>query len=160
MLPDKFHGIELNRRQYYLGCMNDYDKSARQGVHRSEDLTALLAALDREPSEIKKWVKRTRLYTAASRPPGGVTERVATKMTTLAPDPLPAFDTVFDAMAWDDANPREPAESSFLDLQGYGVEDVKKVKRGRLRQLRRMVGHVPFFNRTVARVNALRANRA
>jgi hypothetical protein len=159
-LPERFPDLEVDRRQYYVGCLNDYVKAARQGAYRSEDLRALLAALDREPAPIRKWVKRTRLYAAAVRQPGSVTERVATKVAMLAPEPLPRFDTVWDAMAWDAENPRERADSTFLDLRGYGLDDVKRVRKRRYKRFRRVIGRVPFVNRTLARVNTLRANRA
>jgi hypothetical protein len=55
-LPERFPGFEIDRRQYYVGCLNDYVKAARNGAYRSEDLAALLSALDDEPSQIRKSV--------------------------------------------------------------------------------------------------------
>jgi hypothetical protein len=158
ILPDRFGNLEVDRRQYYIGCLNDYVKAARTGAHRSDDQALLLASLEREPSEIKKPVKRTRLYAAAIRPPGSVREKVGTKIATIAPEPLPTFETVFDAMAWDEANPREPVAATFVDLD-RGLDQVKKVKR--MRRLRRAIGYVPGAHRLAARVNELRnATRA
>jgi hypothetical protein len=158
ILPDRFGNLEIDRRQYYIGCLNDYVKAARTGAHRSDDQALLLASLEREPSEIKKPVKRTRLYAAAIRPPGSVREKVGTKIATIAPEPLPTFETVFDAMAWDEANPREPVAATFVDLD-RGLDQVKKVKR--MRRLRRAIGYVPGAHRLAARVNELRnATRA
>jgi hypothetical protein len=158
MLPERFGNLKIDRRQYYIGCLNDYVKAARAGAHRSEDLASLLAALEQEPSEVKRPVKRTRIYAAAVRPPGSVREKVGTKIATIAPEPLPSFDTVFDAMAWDAANPREPVAATFVDLH-RGLDEVKKVQR--MRRIRRAIAYVPGANRLAARVNDLRnATRA
>jgi glycosyltransferase involved in cell wall biosynthesis len=141
-LPEGFGGIEVDRRQYYAGCLADYFKSAREGTHRSEDLASLLAALEREPADVRQWVRRTPVYAAATRRPGGVKERVQATMDKLAPPPLPAFDTVFDALAWDEANPREPAGASFLELRGYGLDEAGQFRRPRYRRLGRALGNV------------------
>jgi hypothetical protein len=158
MLPERFGKLEIDRPQYYIGCLNDYVKAARSGARRTDELASLLAALEEERSAVKKLVKRTRLYAAATRPPGSVREKIGTKIATIAPEPLPRFDTVFAAMAWDAANPREPVAATFIDLH-HGLEQVKKIRR--MRRLRRAVGYVPGANRLAARVNGLRnAGRA
>ena len=157
-VPDLFGDIAIDRPQYYLGCLNDYVKAARHGARRDVDLDLLLAALEREPREVAKRVKQTSLYAGAVAT-GGVKERVAASIASITPDPFPAFDTVFDAMAWDEANPREPIDASFVDLR-YGIDQMKKVKtRRKYRRLRKAVGRVPFVNRSLARVNGMRNTR-
>jgi glycosyl transferase family 2 len=160
-VPDLLGHFEIDRRQYYLGCFLDYVKAARHGARRDTDLALLLAALEREPSEVKKWVMETSLYASAVAP-GGVKERVAGTLASLAPNPLPEFDSVFDAMAWDNAHPREPIETSFMDLR-RGLDQMNKVRRRRRkhRRLRKAIGRVPLANRLIARLNGLRStNRA
>ncbi len=114
-LPEPLPEVEIDRTQYYLGCLNDFVKAERSGARRDEDLVTLLEALEREPAEVRAIVQRTRLYLTATRA-DGVTERLKTRIASAVATPLPDFDTVFDAMAWDEANPRAPAESSFVDL--------------------------------------------
>jgi len=142
-VPELIGHRDVDHRQYYVGCLNDYVKAARHGARRDEDLAALLGALEREPAEVRKWVKSTSLYAAAVTPPGVVREKVAATIATLAPSPLPTFPTVFDAMAWDERNPREPLEASFVDLR-YGLDRVKQVsaarRRRRYRTLRKAIG--------------------
>jgi hypothetical protein len=159
MVPDRFPDLELDRAQYYLGCLNDYVKAARNGARRDDELASLLAAFEREPSEVKKQVKRTSIYAAAVAP-GGTKERVAATIASISVSRLPTFDTVFDAMAWDEEHSREPVDSTFLELQ-HGLDQMKKARRRRHKRLRRAIGYVPLANRLAARVNGLRsANRA
>jgi hypothetical protein len=155
MVPDRFPNLELDRAQYYLGCLNDYVKAARSGARRDEELAPLLAAFEREPAEVKKQVKRTSVYAAAVAP-AKAKERVAATIASISVSRLPTFDSVFDAMAWDEEHPREAVDSNFLDLQ-HGLDQMKKVRRRRrYKRLRRAIGHVPLANRLAARVNGLR----
>jgi glycosyltransferase involved in cell wall biosynthesis len=156
-LPNVLAHLEIDTAQYYLGCLLDYVKAARNGVRRDADLAMLLAALEREPSEVKKRVRGTSIYAAAATP-GGVRERVADAIGSLAESRLPTFDSVFDAMAWDEAHPRDRIDASFLDLKP-GVDEMKKARRRRRmrRKLRKALGRVPFANRLIARVNGLRS---
>ncbi len=154
-VPDRLPNLEVDRMQYYVGCLNDYVKAARSGARRDNDLAALLVALEREPSELKKRVKGTSLYAAAVRP-GPVKERVAATIATLSINRLPAFESVFDAMAWDEAHRREPVDTTFLDLK-RGVDQVNRIRVRRWKRLRRAIGYVPLANRLAARVNGLRA---
>lgn len=121
-IPGLLPNVETDRTQYYLGCLNDYVKAAGHGARRDEDLGALLAALEQEPPEVKYGVQRSRLYTAAVAP-GDRMEKVKAKVGALATNPLPEFDTVFDAMAWDAANPREPVATSLVELK-YGLDQL------------------------------------
>jgi hypothetical protein len=134
-------------------------KAARSGARRDRELAALLEALEREPSDIKKRVKKTSLYAAAVQP-GPVKEKVAAMIASLSVNRLPAFESVFDAMAWDESNPREPVDTSFLDLK-RGVDQVKRIRVRRYKRLRQAIAHVPMATRLAARVNGLRnADRA
>jgi len=119
MIPERFPGLEIDRVQYYLGCLNDYAKTAKRGVRRTEDLDILIAALEREPEEVQRQVQDTRLYVGAlSIEPRAEPEEKAPAGTLM-------FDSVFDALAWDEANPREPIERSFLDI----LPSVAEMKR-------------------------------
>lgn len=158
-IPDRLPDLELDRMQYYVGCLNDYVKAARTGARRDKELAALLAALEREPSDVRKRVKKTSLYAAAVKP-APVREKVGATIASLSISRLPAFDNVFDAMAWDETHPREPVDATFLDLK-RGVDQVKRIRPRRYKRLRRAIGHVPLANRLAARVNGLRnAGRA
>ncbi len=120
-IPERFPGLELNRAQYYIGCLNDYTKTASRGTtERDDDLGVLLQALARESSEIRIEVEQSRGYeratTVAARTLDERARRVAEKLER--PDEEPSFTSVFEAMAWDAANPREPRERGLLDLVG------------------------------------------
>ncbi len=130
-IPERLPNIELDKTQYYLGCLNDYVKAARHGARRDEDLAALVEALDGEPPEVKDVVQVTRLYTAAvARPvaPAGVKEKTKAKVGAVATAAPPSFDTVFEAMAWDAANLREPAATSFVEMK-YGLDQMLEKPR-------------------------------
>lgn len=129
VVPHLFDGIEIDRPQYYLGCLNDYRKAARHGARRDQDLTALLAALEREPPDVKARVTETKLYRSAVVParPG---KKAARKLASLKPDPHPTFDSVLEAMAWDAAHPRDPIPVGLWDRKP-GLDEMKKVTRGR-----------------------------
>jgi glycosyltransferase involved in cell wall biosynthesis len=130
-IPDRLGYVELDRAQYYLGCLNDFAKASRNGAMRDEDVTLLLDALEREPADVRQSVKTTRIFAIAAAQ-GGVQEKVKAKIVAAAGDPakaLPAFDTVFDALAWDAANPREPSAAGFMDL----THTIDKMKRTKVR---------------------------
>ncbi len=127
-VPGFFESVELDRRQYYLGCLNDYRKAARQGARRDRDLAALLTALDHEPPDVQASVKETKLYAMAVKA-GRADKRVSTKLAALKPDLHPKFQTVFDAMAWDAAHPREPISVGLWDRMP-ALDDMKGVRRG------------------------------
>lgn len=155
LVPDRLGGFDLNKVQYYVGCMNDYAKTARHGVFRNKELALLHDALDAESPEVQRDVRATRLYasttaTFAATERGGVAVREARRVARrLGRSALrqevgkvkrvvrraihrsPAgFDTVFEALAWDRAHPREPAAQSFLDvLPGVG-DPAKPTARG------------------------------
>jgi hypothetical protein len=127
-IPERLPNIELDKAQYYLGCLNDYVKAARHGARRDEDLAALVEALEREPPEVKDVVQATRLYTTAVAP-GGPKEKLKAALSSAA-NPPPDFDTVFDALAWDAAHPREPAATSLVELK-YGLDQLTGKSRTR-----------------------------
>jgi hypothetical protein len=126
-IPDRLPDIEIDRAQYYLGCLNDYVKAARHGALRDRDLAYLLEALEQEPEEIREKVQGTRLFVAAA-PSGALVHKKTAneKIAAVPAAPRPAFDGVFEAMAWDEEHPREPVEKSFLDLS-RGLDQMKKV---------------------------------
>jgi glycosyltransferase involved in cell wall biosynthesis len=144
-LPSRLAGVEIDRAQYYLGCLNDYVKTARNGVRRDEDLRVLLVALEREPDSVQEAVRSTRIHTYATAPPGRVRTAaragLARRLSDVR-DPSPEFATVFDALAWDEAHPRTPAATSFLELSG-GIERMRR----------------PTSRRAAAREQAARARR-
>ncbi len=118
-LPERLGRFELNRTQYYAGCLSDYAKVAARGVtERDEDFDVLLAALGREPGGIRFEVEAMSVYRRAIqyRKNGHVDlkTRVAARVKPAATEALPCFDSVFEAMRWDEANPRAPAAASFI----------------------------------------------
>lgn len=125
-VPDLLGAYDLDHPQYYLGCLNDYRKAARHGARRDEDLASLLAALEREPEDVRASVKGMKLYKQATTPdrPG---KRAKEKVASLKPDPHPSFDTVFEAMAWDAENPRELLSSGLMERKP-GLEGIKKAR--------------------------------
>ena len=152
-IPERFPGIEVDKEQYYVGCLNDYVKAARHGARRDEDVAELLGALDREPDEVQAFVKGTRVYGVATAP-GGVKEKVKASVASLtAPAPPPDFPTVFDAMAWDAANPREPAVNSFVELK-YDRETMGGGKP-RLREVREVLSSPPAPSKLGSRLRGL-----
>lgn len=135
MVPDRLGRFELDSAHYYLGCMSDYVKTSRHGVLRTEDFDALLLALEQEPIEVRETVQATKYFESAvnakARPEIGDVPKVK---STAAAAP-PRFATVFDAMAWDQANPRTQASNTYLDLtmrtdQVTTSEQEQKWKRG------------------------------
>lgn len=122
LVPDRLPSIEIDRAQYYLGCMNDYVKTARHGVKRDEDLHLLLEAFDQEPEAVRHAVRSTRIYTLATS-----SFQLANRAAKIknAINNWPAFDDVFDALEWDEANPRTPIAESFLDRLP-GLEAMKE----------------------------------
>lgn len=132
MVPDRLPALDLNRAQYYVGCMTDYVKTTRHGVLRNEDLGILLAALEHEPVHVRRQVRATRVYLTATtafhgsaKQSGDSAERQSRKKAKEGQEEAPSFESVFTAMAWDAANPREPAPPGFLDLLPT-VEQMKK----------------------------------
>jgi hypothetical protein len=120
-LPEKFARFEFDHTQYYLGCLTDYHRAARNGVDRTEDLDALMDGLDREPDAVQAMVRSTRMYLGSIlqlpyvHKAGNPTERDET------PDPAEdravlRFDTVWGALAWAEQHPREPAGGEILAM--------------------------------------------
>jgi hypothetical protein len=147
--------------QYYVGCLLDYLKAARHGFFRTDDLALLLAALEQEPPAVRDVVKSTRYYDSSVNAPTAA-GRVVPRVKAVLGDGLLHFDTVFDALAWDEANPREPVESTYLDLT-VGFDQVPRTKskssaavkagrkkmgrkawRRRYKAVRRRLGHVKW----------------
>jgi len=116
LVPDRLGHLELDKFQYYLGCLFDYIKTSRHGVLRSEDFQVLLHALEQESPDVRDKVRATRYFEGAINLELMPTLDEETKDHTIAADEPLRFDTVFDAMAWDEANPRTPASSTYLDL--------------------------------------------
>jgi hypothetical protein len=115
LIPQRLGRFDIDRAQYYVGCLNDYRKTARHGVTRDEDLEALLGALDREPDEIQRQVRETSLYRKLFRPRTKSKSKVPGQKNQ-ARDDNPRFENVFEALDWDETNPRAAASESFLDL--------------------------------------------
>ncbi len=71
---------------------------------------------------------------------------------TAAP---PSCDTVFEAMAWDAANPREPAARTFMDLE-YGLDQLLEVPRARASKPPRAARRGSRLHELLSRARALR----
>jgi hypothetical protein len=129
-VPDRLGYVEIDHVQYYLGCLNDYVKTSRHGVMRDEDLSSLLNSLDAEPAEVRSRVEHTKLYREATQGPSdSVARAMKRKLKDTVQQAGPRFDNVFDALAWDQENPRSPSDESFLDLTA-GLDDMKVAVSG------------------------------
>jgi hypothetical protein len=133
-LPERLGSIELNRPQYYVGCLNDYVKVAVRGVtERDEDVDLLLAGLADEPQDVRSQVHATRIYRRAvqlrQHRRDDVKTKVIGKVRSLGGAETPEFTSVFDALAWDAAHPRTPIAESFLDTLPTIAAEMKKVRK-------------------------------
>jgi hypothetical protein len=104
-LPARFEGLDVDRVQYYLGCLTDYERAARGGADRFEDYDELLEGLSLEPDAVQHAVRTRQIYVraAATLPPETSDRDRASGDVEGEDDDSPAtpqFDTVFDAMAW------------------------------------------------------------
>ena len=104
-LPERFAGLDVDRVQYYLGCITDYERSARGGADRFEDYDELLEGLSLEPAAVQHAVRTRQIYVraAATLPPETSDPEPASgeaEGDDEAPGAAPQFNTVFDAMAW------------------------------------------------------------
>ena len=110
-LPDRFAGLDVDRVQYYLGCLTDYERAARVGADRFEDFDELLEGLSLEPPEVQYAVRTRHIYVraAAALPPETAERDRGGDAEADADDEgggsTPQFATVFDAMAWAAAHP-------------------------------------------------------
>ncbi|HXH33182.1 MAG TPA: glycosyltransferase family 2 protein [Plantibacter sp.] len=129
LVPGRLGDVELDRAQYYLGCLNDYMKTARHGVTRDEDLDALLTRLDQDAPDVQRAVKSKRIYGQVVKMPsnGAQLKAEASAAAEAAGPPPLAFPTVWEAMAWDEANPRTPITTGFLD-ELPTIDDMKKAR--------------------------------
>lgn len=122
-IPERMPGVAVDHVQYYLGCLNDYVKAAGRGGGREKDLEVLLAALRTEPPEVRTIVERAPLYVRATSADGAVTKKVRAKVGSAIAPAQDEFETVWDALAWDAANPRTPVPTTFVTLQN-GVDEL------------------------------------
>lgn len=118
-MPVAFERFEIDHPQYYLGCLYDYWKSARHGVDRSEDLDALIEGLNFEPDEVQKAVRDQQVYiraviTVPAVSGDGVDPEVAEG--EQADVDGGRFETVFEALDWNERHPRAPLARSVQDM--------------------------------------------
>jgi hypothetical protein len=117
LLPDLLPQLEINRTQYYQGCLYDYVKVAGLG-DRSTDLELLLDSLSKESERVQQEVRATKVYRAALDRSQSARRR-ATKDSTVGEGGggrWPRFDTVFEALAWSEAHPSERGSHTFLEF--------------------------------------------
>jgi len=109
-LPERLAGLDVDRVQYYLGCLTYYERSARGGADRFEDYDELLEGLGLEPAAVQHAVRTRQMYVrAAATLPPETSDRDRASGDAEGeddePGATPQFETVFDAMAWAAANP-------------------------------------------------------
>jgi hypothetical protein len=134
MLPERFEGFDIDHTQYNLGCLYDYWKSARQGVDLTEDLDALVDQLNFEPEEVQQAVRSQHVYIRAVVTVPGLR---AVSSDTRRPRELDAdeaadvpaeearFNSVFEAMTWDEQHPRTPLTRGTDELMP-GLNGMKR----------------------------------
>jgi len=138
-IPERLAEVEVDMPQYYLGCLDDFVKAARNGARSDEDRAALLDALEREPVEVRKLVEGSELYRRAGRAQIAAARMLDKVAAVVTPHP-PGFATVFDAMAWDEASPRKPSATSFVSLHHGLAELLTEPRAARRPGLRGLLG--------------------
>jgi hypothetical protein len=133
-LPERLGRFELNRVQYYAGCLNDYAKVAARGVlDRDGDLDTLLAALQHEPDDLRSNVEALSAYRRAvqyrTNRHVDLRTTIAERVKSASADAPLRFDSVFEAMRWDEANPRAPATESFIVTLPLVGDELAKLER-------------------------------
>jgi hypothetical protein len=118
ILPERFPAGEVNRVQYYLGCLTDYKRAAQGGADLTEDFDILIDGLNREASQVQEAVRCRDLYLRS------LAVLPAARAVPQADDDEPLredrdgdeemFETVFDALAWAEAHPRRSDVPSML----------------------------------------------
>lgn len=117
MLPNRFEAFDIDHVHYTLGCLFDYWKSARQGIDLTEDLDALVDQLNFEPEEVQQAVRTQQAYIRAVVIVPGLraaqgSKGMARELDAGEGEGVPAeearFNSVFEAMAWDEQHPRAP----------------------------------------------------
>ena len=130
-LPDRFAGLDVDRVQYYLGCLTDYERSARLGADRFEDFDELLEGLSLEPLAVQQAVRSRQIYVrAAAVLPPEADDRDRGDEADDEPSTTPQFDTVFEAMAWGAANPfpEQEARAAAEPLEMPPIADVEAAR--------------------------------
>ena len=143
-LPDRFAGLELDRAQYYLGCITDYERSARAGADRFEDYDELIEGLSLEDPAIQRAVRTRHIYVRAAMtlPPHTADRDRATVESEAEddePSATPQFDTVFDAMAWAAAHPF-PEQEALAAVEPLEMPPIADVEPARIKPKHRPVG--------------------
>lgn len=129
MLPEMFPRIEINRVQYYLGCLYDFVKSARHNADRREDAQILLKSLNNEAEDVQSKVRSTSLYSRAIEELESTATTASETDDTVDAPAADRFETVFEALAWCEANPLDPASTSFLDILPKAEDMLRKPRR-------------------------------
>jgi len=131
-LPERFPGCEVNRIQYYLGCLSDYHRAARRGADQLfDDYDELIAGLARESRDVQEAVRTRNIYvhSATLLPPEG-----AGPAQPRADDDdedkgdFPEFDSVFDAMKWGATQPLRASAASEDVLSMPRLVDVERAR--------------------------------
>ena len=151
MLPDQFGSLDIDRVQYYLGCLMDYVKASRHGADRTEDLDILVDSLNNESEDVQSEVRAKRLYLkSVFASPGGPLLRGGEEdvdYEDVSEDGAGTrFDTVFDALAGSEAAAREPIPHNFLDLMP-GLEAIPYRNRIRAKKAPRLPDSTPTRER-------------
>ncbi len=131
--------------QYYLGCITDYERSARAGADRFEDYDELLEGLSLEirrrssgpcargtsTCERRRRCRRT--------PRIGIAPPVSARPRTTSRGATPQFDTVFDAMAWAAAHPF-PEQEALAAAEPLEMPPIADVEPARMKPKHRPAG--------------------
>jgi len=141
-LPQAFAGCEIDRVQYYLACLADYERAARRGADLFEDYDELIEGLNRESEDVQATVRSRSIYARAATtlPPDVADEREA----ALDPDgegddgfEHPQFDNVFDAMAWAAQHPHARQGDAASADASIAMPELKHVTAARIQPKRR-----------------------
>jgi hypothetical protein len=136
-LPEAFARWNLNRSHYYVGCLYDHFKSAHQTTNLTEDYDSLIEGLNRESEDVQRWVRSRQIYldalaTMPSEAREFGLEEPDDEAEDARNDDHPKFDTIFEALAWAERNPRVPGKNLIIAMPGADTVKTYYVLRHRM----------------------------
>lgn len=136
--PERFARFDIDRVQYYLGCLTDYDKAARRGAELFEDYDELLEGLQRERPDVQRAVRTRNAYLgAASVLPPEDGPAADADDDESAGGVHPTFESVFHAMTWAVEHPAPRSQSPATEVPPLPMPSLAEVSPAVVKPKRR-----------------------